>query len=101
MSACLQLVCSECLPVCCVIVTKVRVIEGALTVTSFIWVSDVGGVVSAEAASGLDSATDCTNKVNDAIYMLIVLHYQEVLNLGCHEPARTRRDSMICNFTTR
>ena len=69
MSACLQLVCSECLPVCCVIVTKGRVIEGALTMTGFIWVSDAGGVVSAKAASGLDSATDFTNKVNDAIYI--------------------------------
>ena len=35
--------------------------------------------------------------MNDVIYMYIVLRYREG-NLGCHEPARTRRDSTICNL---
>ena len=60
MGACIQLVCSECLPVF-VIVTEGRVIGGALTMTGFFWVSDTGGVVSAKSVSGLDSATDRTN----------------------------------------
>ena len=60
MGACIQLVCSECLPAC-VIVTEGRVIEGALTMTGFFWVSDAGVVVPAKAASGLNSATDRTN----------------------------------------